>query len=97
MPIASAPQEVLRKLEWRVRHVADSSLGGEYRTAFRGRGREFDQVVRYEWGDDIRDIDWNVTARLGEHHYHLTTTTGDLKLTTHDQLTSGDLFPAPRQ
>jgi len=66
VPIASAPQEVLRKLEWRVRHVADSSLGGEYRTAFRGRGREFDQVVRYEWGDDIRDIDWNVTARLGE-------------------------------
>ena len=41
-------------------------LGGDYRTAFRGRGREFDQVVKYEYGDDIRDIDWNVTARLGE-------------------------------
>ena len=35
-------------------------------SAFRGRGREFDQVVKYEYGDDIRDIDWNVTARLGE-------------------------------
>ncbi|MED5262260.1 MAG: DUF58 domain-containing protein [Myxococcota bacterium] len=66
MEAIAAPQEILRKLEWRVRHVADSSLGGEYRSAFRGRGREFDQVVRYEWGDDIRDIDWNVTARLGE-------------------------------
>ena len=66
MMAATAPQGLLRKLEWRVRHVADTSLGGEYRSAFRGRGREFDQVVRYEWGDDVRDIDWNVTARLGE-------------------------------
>lgn len=41
-------------------------LSGEYRSAFRGRGMEFDQVVRYEFGDDVRDIDWNVTARLGE-------------------------------
>jgi uncharacterized protein (DUF58 family) len=41
-------------------------LGGEYRSAFRGRGREFDQVVKYEFGDDVRDVDWNVSARLGE-------------------------------
>lgn len=39
---------------------------GEHRSIFRGRGMEFDQVVRYEFGDDVRDIDWNVTARLGE-------------------------------
>jgi len=56
----------LRRLEWRVKHVADSIISGEYRSAFRGRGREFDQVVRYQFGDDVRDIDWNVTARLGE-------------------------------
>ena len=62
----SASQPVLRQLEWRVRHAADAAISGDYRTAFRGRGREFDQVVRYEWGDDVRDIDWNVTARLGE-------------------------------
>ena len=61
-----APHALLRKLEWRVRDAADAMLGGDYRTAFRGRGREFDQVVKYEYGDDIRDIDWNVTARLGE-------------------------------
>jgi uncharacterized protein (DUF58 family) len=64
--LIDATQPVLRKLEWRVRHAADAAVAGEYRTAFRGRGREFDQVVRYEWGDDVRDIDWNVTARLGE-------------------------------
>lgn len=62
----AASQPVLRQLEWRVRHAADAAIGGDYRTALRGRGREFDQVVRYEWGDDVRDIDWNVTARLGE-------------------------------
>ncbi len=57
---------LLRRLEWRVRHAVENVLSGEYRSAFRGRGMEFDQVVKYEFGDDIRDIDWNVTARLGE-------------------------------
>jgi uncharacterized protein (DUF58 family) len=61
-----SPSSLLRKLEWRVRHTADALLGGEYRSVFRGRGREFDQVVQYEFGDDVRDIDWNVTARRGE-------------------------------
>jgi len=56
----------LRRLEWRVRHAVENVLSGEYRSTFRGRGMEFDQVVRYEFGDDVRDIDWNVTARLGE-------------------------------
>ncbi|MFQ3671466.1 MAG: DUF58 domain-containing protein [Verrucomicrobiia bacterium] len=62
-PVSSA---LLRRLEWRVRHVADTIVSGEYRSAFRGRGREFDQVVKYQYGDDLRDIDWNVTARRGE-------------------------------
>jgi hypothetical protein len=57
---------LLRQLEWRVRHAVENVLSGEYRSAFRGRGMEFDQVVKYTYGDDIRDIDWNVTARLGE-------------------------------
>ena len=62
----TSPLALLRRLEWRVRHAVENTLGGEYRSAFRGRGMEFDQVVRYEFGDDVRDIDWNVTARLGE-------------------------------
>jgi hypothetical protein len=57
---------MLRRLEWRVRHALETVLTGDYRSSFRGRGMEFDQVVKYEWGDDVRDIDWNVTARLGE-------------------------------
>lgn len=62
----TSPLALLRRLEWRVRHAVENVLSGEYRSAFRGRGMEFDQVVKYEFGDDVRDIDWNVTARLGE-------------------------------
>ena len=67
-PIAPRPSNfaALRRLEWRVRHAVETVLSGEYRSTFRGRGMEFDQVVKYEFGDDVRDIDWNVTARLGE-------------------------------
>jgi uncharacterized protein (DUF58 family) len=61
-----SPLAMLRQLEWRVRHAVENVLSGEYRSAFRGRGMEFDQVVKYTFGDDVRDIDWNVTARLGE-------------------------------
>jgi uncharacterized protein (DUF58 family) len=57
----------LRRLEWRLRRrPVETPLVGEHRSIFRGRGMEFDQVVKYEFGDDIRDIDWNVTARLGD-------------------------------
>lgn len=62
----SAPAALLQRLEWRARHAVNTTVSGEYRSAFRGRGMEFDQVVKYQWGDDPRDIDWNVTARLGE-------------------------------
>src|SRR6201990_1133607 len=65
-PSPVSPLAMLRQLEWRVRHAVENVLSGEYRSAFRGRGMEFDQVVKYTFGDDVRDIDWNVTARLGE-------------------------------
>lgn len=68
-PADAAPRvspAMLRRLEWRVRQALETVLTGDYRSTFRGRGMEFDQVVKYAWGDDVRDIDWNVTARLGE-------------------------------
>ncbi len=65
-PAPASALALLRQLEWRVRHAVENVLSGEYRSAFRGRGMEFDQVVKYTFGDDVRDIDWNVTARLGE-------------------------------
>jgi len=66
LPTSSSALALLRQLEWRVRHAVENVLSGEYRSALRGRGIEFDQVVRYEFGDDVRDIDWNVTSRRGE-------------------------------
>jgi uncharacterized protein (DUF58 family) len=64
--LTAAPTALLQRLEWRVRRAVSTTVSGEYRSAFRGRGMELDQVVKYQWGDDLRDIDWNVTARLGE-------------------------------
>lgn len=64
--VVTSQLALLRQLEWKVRRAVENVLSGEYRSAFRGRGMEFDQVVKYTFGDDIRDIDWNVTARLGE-------------------------------
>jgi uncharacterized protein (DUF58 family) len=62
------PQELLQKIrqiEIRTNRVVDSLLGGAYNSAFKGRGMEFEEVREYQPGDEIRDIDWNVTARAG--------------------------------
>jgi uncharacterized protein (DUF58 family) len=60
-------RNALRRLEWQLRRRrVTSALIGEHRSIFRGRSMEFDQVVKYAFGDDIRDVDWNVTARLGD-------------------------------
>ena len=63
------PTELLaqiRRLEIRTRGLVDNVFGGEYHTAFRGQGIEFSEVRPYQFGDDIRAIDWNVSARTGE-------------------------------
>lgn len=63
--LRSVPVTLLRRLQWQAKLAVSTTGSGEYRSVFRGRGVEFDQVVQYQWGDDPRDIDWNVTARLG--------------------------------
>jgi uncharacterized protein (DUF58 family) len=62
------PQDLLRKIrriEIRVRRILNTAFLGDYHSVFRGRGMEFSEVREYVPGDDIRAIDWNVTARLG--------------------------------
>lgn len=62
------PKEVLQKvrqIEIRTKRIVDSVLSGEYHSAFKGRGMEFSEVRAYMDGDDVRTIDWNVTARMG--------------------------------
>src|SRR3954467_3257266 len=57
---------VLRRLEWHVIRRLDGRLQGNYRTLLRGHGTDFRDVREYESGDDVRHIDWNVTARMDE-------------------------------
>ncbi len=65
------PAEILRKvrrIEIRTNRLVNESLAGEYHSVFKGRGMEFSEVREYQFGDDIRTIDWNVTSRMG-HPY----------------------------
>lgn len=56
----------IRKLEIQTKGLVNTLSGGEYQSAFKGRGMEFSEVRAYSYGDDIRQIDWNVTARTGD-------------------------------
>jgi uncharacterized protein (DUF58 family) len=56
----------VRKIEIRTKGMVNNIFGGEYQSAFKGRGMEFSEVRQYTYGDDIRQIDWNVTARSGD-------------------------------
>jgi len=55
----------VRKIEIKTRRMVEELTGGAYHSVFKGRGIEFSEVREYCYGDDVRDIDWNVTARMG--------------------------------
>ena len=61
---ATTPEAVLRRLEWTVMRRLDGLLHGDYRTLFRGQGLDLADLREYVYHDDVRHIDWNVTARL---------------------------------
>jgi len=56
----------VRKIEIKTRRLSDHVFGGEYHSTFKGRGMTFSEVRQYNFGDDVRNIDWNVTARYNE-------------------------------
>lgn len=56
----------VRKIEIKTRRLSDNLFGGEYHSTFKGRGMTFSEVRQYQFGDDVRNIDWNVTARYNE-------------------------------
>ena len=56
----------VRKIEIKTRGLSNQLFSGEYHTAFKGRGMAFSEVREYQSGDDVRLIDWNVTARSGD-------------------------------
>ena len=62
------PKEILRqirRIHITTRHMVTDVFAGQYHSIFKGRGMEFDEVRQYCPGDDVRTIDWNVTARTG--------------------------------
>jgi uncharacterized protein (DUF58 family) len=65
------PEELIKKIRYiqiLTKRAVDASFAGQYESVFKGRGMQFDEVREYTPGDDIRDIDWNVTARTGKAH-----------------------------
>jgi uncharacterized protein (DUF58 family) len=72
-PRRSSPDAILRRVEWTVMRRLDGLLHGDYRTLFRGFGLDLADLREYQYGDDVRHIDWNVTARLQQPYvreYH---------------------------
>ena len=61
----------VRKIEIKTRGLSQNIFAGEYHTAFKGRGMTFSEVREYQYGDDIRDIDWNVTARQNRPYVNI--------------------------
>jgi uncharacterized protein (DUF58 family) len=61
---AAGPEAILQRIEWTVLRRLDGLLHGDYRTLFRGYGMDIADLREYQYGDDVRHIDWNVTARL---------------------------------
>ena len=70
----------VRRMEVRTNRLVDDSLAGRYASVFKGRGMDFDRVRNYVPGDDVRTIDWNVTARTGEAHVKLFTEERELTI-----------------
>ena len=64
MPLHALDQR-LRQLQLRTRYPVEHLLAGEYQSVFKGRGMDFDEICPYHPGDEVRSIDWNVTARTG--------------------------------
>ena len=62
--MSKSPERVLQRLDWQVIRRLDGILQGDYRTLFYGQGLDLADIREYRFGDDIRHIDWNVTARL---------------------------------
>jgi uncharacterized protein (DUF58 family) len=77
--------------------AVNDSLAGEYESMFKGRGMAFDQVREYQVGDDIRSIDWNVTARTGQPHVKLYVEERELTVIFMVDLSASGAFGSIRQ
>lgn len=94
------PKEILQKIQKihiRTSYLVNDIFAGEYESAFRGRGMEFEEVREYTAGDDIRDIDWNVTARMGHPYVKLYREERELTIMLLVDVSSSGLFGTVKQ
>ncbi len=82
----------VRKIEIKTRRLSDHVFGGEYHSTFKGRGMTFSEVRQYQYGDDVRNIDWNVTARYNEPYIKVFEEERELTLMLLVDVSGSELF-----
>ncbi len=87
----------VRKIEIKTRRLSDHIFSGEYHSSFKGRGMTFSEVRQYQFGDDIRTIDWNVTARYNEPYVKVFEEERELTMVLMVDVSSSELFGTTQQ
>ncbi len=87
----------VRKIEIKTRRLSDHVFGGEYHSTFKGRGMTFSEVRQYQYGDDVRNIDWNVTARYNEPHIKVFEEERELTLMLMADISGSEMFGTDNQ
>ncbi len=87
----------VRKIEIKTRRLSDHIFSGEYHSSFKGRGMTFSEVRQYQFGDDIRSIDWNVTARYNEPFVKVFEEERELTMVLMVDVSSSELFGTSQQ
>ncbi len=87
----------VRKIEIKTRRLSDHVFGGEYHSTFKGRGMTFSEVRQYQFGDDVRSIDWNVTARYNEPYVKVFEEERELTMMLMVDISGSELFGTDQQ
>ncbi|GAL69241.1 DUF58 domain-containing protein [Jejuia pallidilutea] len=87
----------VRKIEIKTRRLSDHIFGGEYHSTFKGRGMTFSEVRQYQFGDDVRNIDWNVTARYNEPFVKVFEEERELTMMLMVDISGSELFGTEQQ
>lgn len=87
----------VRKIEIKTRRLSDHVFGGEYHSTFKGRGMTFSEVRQYQFGDDVRNIDWNVTARYNEPYIKVFEEERELTLMLLIDISGSEMFGTQNQ
>ncbi|WP_190810176.1 DUF58 domain-containing protein [Flagellimonas sp. S3867] len=87
----------VRKIEIKTRRLSDHIFGGEYHSTFKGRGMTFSEVRQYQFGDDVRAIDWNVTARYNEPYVKVFEEERELTMMLMVDVSGSELFGTSNQ